>query len=322
MQSTTARLLASDFLALSRTGLKTLQLNLGYKCNMSCVHCHVNASPHRTESMSAETVAEVIELLPQLELNCIDLTGGAPELNPHFRELVTAARSFDLRVIDRCNLTILFEDGQEDLAQFLADNEVNVVASLPCYLEDNVTEQRGKGAYDKSIRALQLLNELGYGTDPKLELDLVFNPIDAVLPPNQLALQRQYKDELGSRFGIVFDKLFAITNMPINRFGAVLLAHDRFDSYMKLLTDNFDPGNLDTVMCRDTISVDWQGNLYDCDFNQMLSIPIQSNKNGAHLSDLRTNPDQFTGRRIRTARHCYGCTAGQGSSCTGALGNA
>ncbi len=287
---------------------------------MSCVHCHVNAGPHRTEMMNEATAELVIKTLNHVDIACLDLTGGAPELNPHFRRIVKAARSHNIRVIDRCNLTILFEPNQEDLATFLADQGVEIVASLPCYLEDNVNQQRGNGTYSVSIEALKILNQLGYGYRKDLKLDLVFNPQGPQLPPNQTELEIDYKRELGKRFGIVFNNLFTITNMPINRFGAILLAKGQFDEYMDLLQSSYSDRNLDTVMCRDTISVDWEGNLYDCDFNQMLGMKIPKNDRSAHLRDL-VSADRFTSGPICTGQHCYGCTAGQGSSCTGALVN-
>ncbi|MEP1472285.1 MAG: arsenosugar biosynthesis radical SAM (seleno)protein ArsS [Halieaceae bacterium] len=317
MQDTRSLLLATDFPAVQRGTLKTLQVNLGYLCNLSCVHCHVNAGPTRTELMDKATIDLVLEVLRNSGASELDLTGGAPELNPHFRYLVTHARAMGVNVIDRCNLTVLFEPGQEDLAQFLADQEVEVTASLPCYEEANVEQQRGKGVYDDSVRAIRLLNGLGYGSRPELRLNLVYNPVGPVLPPPQAALEKDYKRELGERFDITFDQLFTITNMPISRFGAVLLAQDQYHEYMSLLRDNYSSDNLDTVMCRTLVSVDWQGYLYDCDFNQMLELPLLGNGR-AHLEDLLKD-GSAAGQMIRTGEHCYGCTAGQGSSCGGAL---
>ena len=330
MHATLPLLAATDFPALQRRALETLQVNLGYKCNQSCLHCHVNASPQRTEMMSAETAALVLQVLRQRRVKTLDLTGGAPELNPHFRELVIGARAAGVRVIDRCNLTILSEPGQEDLAQFLADQGVEVTASLPCYSVTNVDRQRGEGVFDRSIAGLQALNALGYGVEGTgLVLNLVYNPQGAVLPPPQGALEADYKRELMAHFGIVFNQLFALTNMPIQRFGSTLVSKGSFQSYLQLLKNSFQAHNLDTVMCRSTLSVDWQGELYDCDFNQMLGLraqlgPLQQ----AHLRDLlpaEGGPDHGEGRGdgrgspIRVAEHCYGCTAGQGSSCGGAL---
>ena len=318
MFDTRPALLAMEFPPLRRRRIATLQVNLGYRCNLSCVHCHVNAGPHRTEMMSTAIVDDVIAVIDRLDIETLDLTGGAPELHPEFRRLAREARRRDIEVIDRCNLTVLFEPGQETLAAFLAREEVTVVASLPCYLEENVEQQRGKGVYGDSIRALKLLNDLGYGQDDARRLHLVFNPVDAVLPPPQAELEADYKRELQERFGIVFDQLFVLTNMPINRFGAILTAQGKLDEYMALLRDNHSAENLPTVMCRDTISVDWQGNLYDCDFNQMLGLPAMVEGRPARLADLvRGGPLEKA--CIATAGHCFGCTAGQGSSCTGAL---
>ena len=317
MQDTRPLLLESDFPGLTRTALDTLQVNLGYLCNLSCVHCHVNAGPTRTELMDRSTVEQVIALIDRTCIGTLDLTGGAPELNPHFRYLVSEARSRGVRVIDRCNLTVLFEPGQEDLAEFLAAEQVEVTASLPCYLEENVEQQRGKGVYDDSIRAIRRLNKLGYADDSSLVLNLVYNPVGAVLPPPQEGLEIDYKRELGERFGIFFNQLLTITNMPISRFGAVLLAQNQYLPYMQLLRDNYAEANLETVMCRSLVSVDWQGYLYDCDFNQMLSLPLLASDR-RHLRDLLVSPE-VEGLPIATGEHCYGCTAGQGSSCGGAL---
>lgn len=318
MQDTRPLLLESDFPPLTRAGVDTLQVNLGYLCNMSCVHCHVNAGPTRTELMDADTVDMLLDVAAKLGVSTLDLTGGAPELNPEFRRLVSAARARGYKVIDRCNLTVLFEPGQETLAAFLAEQGVEITASLPCYLEENVQQQRGAGVYDDSIRAIALLNELGYGRDPALQLNLVYNPVGPVLPPPQQALQADYKRELGERFGVSFNELFTITNMPISRFGAVLLAKGQYTDYMSLLRNNFAEANLPGLMCRSLISVDWQGYIYDCDFNQMLDLPVLASDSRPHLRDLLRAPD-IEGRPVRTGEHCYGCAAGQGSSCGGAL---
>ncbi len=318
MQDTRPLLLETDFPPIARGELSTLQVNLGYVCNLSCVHCHVNAGPTRTESMALETIDQVLALVARENIRVLDLTGGAPELNPHFRYLVAAARALGARVIDRCNLTVLFEPGQEDLAEFLASQSVEITASLPCYLEDNVQEQRGKGVYADSIRAIRRLNELGYAREPGLVLNLVYNPVGPVLPPPQAVLQEDYRRELGERFNIQFDQLFTITNMPISRFGAVLLAQGTYLEYMQLLRDNFSAANLDTLMCRDLLSVDWQGYVYDCDFNQMLDLPLLGSDRRRHITDLPTGA-RLAGVPIRTGEHCYGCAAGQGSSCGGAL---
>lgn len=312
-------LLDTDFPPVYRNPLTTLQVNLGYLCNLSCAHCHVNAGPHRKEVMNRSTVSDVLAALERLEVSILDLTGGAPELNPHFRLLVEQARQLGVHVMDRCNLTVLMEPGQEQLAEFLAANGVEVVASLPCYLKDNVDAQRGRGVFDKSIEAIRRLNALGYGQSGVLKLNLVYNPQGATLPPPQRALETDYKTMLAEEFGIYFDQLFSITNMPIKRFGAVLLARGEYQDYMRLLKDNFSAANLEAVMCRSLISVDWRGYLYDCDFNQMLDLPvIASDGNRMHLADLERR-ESLTSDRVVTGEHCYGCTAGQGSSCGGAL---
>ena len=317
MHATFPLLQATDFPVIRRHALEILQVNLGYKCNMSCVHCHVNAGPSRTEMMDSETLALIPEVLAARGLHTLDLTGGAPELHEGFRELVRAAREQNCKVIDRCNLTILFEPRQEGLAEFLAENQVEIVASLPCYSLENVDKQRGKGAFDKSILGLQKLNALGYGKpDSGLTLNLVFNPQGASLPPEQSALEADYKRELSEHFGIVFNRLFAIANMPIQRFGSMLISKDQFNDYLHLLHVNFAAANLETVMCRNLVSVDWQGFLYDCDFNQQLGLALPG-LGRPHLRDLLRQDLQ--GQAIRVADHCYGCTAGQGSSCGGAL---
>jgi radical SAM/Cys-rich protein len=318
MLDTRPLLLETDFPPIRRETIATLQVNLGYVCNLSCSHCHVNAGPQRTESMAAATIDQLIELLAHLRPFSLDLTGGAPELNPHFKRLVFAARELGIEVIDRSNLTVLFEPGQEELAQFLADQGVTITASLPCYTEENVEQQRGKGVYDDSIRAIMALNALGYGTRPDLQLNLVYNPTGPVLPPPQQALEQDYKRELGDRYGISFNQLFTITNMPISRFGAVLLSSGDYHDYMRLLRNSYSDENLATVMCRNLISVDWQGFIFDCDFNQMLELPVLSSDRRAHIRDLLQENSLRTAA-ILTGEHCYGCTAGQGSSCGGAL---
>jgi len=311
-------LLATDFPSIRRTKLDTLQVNLGYKCNLSCVHCHVNAGPSRVEAMDKATIDLILDYIDQNTIAALDLTGGAPEMNPHFRYFVSEARRRGLDVIDRCNLTILLEPGYETLAQFLVDQQVIITASLPCYEEENVEKQRGKGVYAESIEVLQWLNSLGYGIDKNLPLNLVYNPIGAVLPPPQQQLEIDYKQQLKSQFGIVFNQLYTITNMPISRFGSVLMAHGQFESYMGLLKDNFSADNLSTVMCRNLISIDWQGYVYDCDFNQMLEMPLLAgDSRRTHLSDLLKT--DISGNDVQIGDHCFGCTAGQGSSCGGAL---
>ncbi len=323
MHATLPLLEQTEFPALRRHQLTTLQVNLGYRCNQTCVHCHVNAGPTRTEMMDAQTLALIPEVLQTRKLTTLDLTGGAPELHDGFRDLVRAARRLGVEVIDRCNLTVLYEPGQETLAEFLAENQVAVVASMPCYSIENVDKQRGKGVFDKSILALQKLNALGYGrAGSGLSLNLVYNPQGASLPPAQAALQADYKKELFEHFGIVFNELFTLANMPIQRFGSMLISKGQFNTYMHLLKQNFADANLANVMCRSLVSADWQGYLYDCDFNQMLALPLPDSGTGAarpHLRDL-LHAD-LAGRPIRVADHCFGCTAGQGSSCGGALNN-
>ena len=316
MHETKHLLFPSDFPVIKRNSLNTLQVNLGYKCNQSCVHCHVNAGPGRTEMMNDETLNLILKFISTQNIALLDITGGAPELHTRFRELVQAANDANVSVRDRCNLTILFEEGQAGLAEFLAQHHVEIVASLPCYTEQNVNKQRGRGVFSASVRALQLLNKLGYGSRQDLRLNLVYNPGGPGLPPPQKALQSDYKKRLGQDFGIVFNDLFVITNMPIQRFGSSLLSSGHFDSYMNTLRNSYQAGNLATLMCKDTVSVDWQGYVYDCDFNQMLTLPI-AEKRPLHIGDLFDV--DLTGRSIKTGNHCYGCTAGQGSSCSGAL---
>ncbi len=319
MHATLPKLRDSDFPALTRGPLTTLQVNLGYRCNQSCLHCHVNAGPTRKEIMDEQTIQTVLDFLRASGIKTLDLTGGAPELNPQFRRLVREARSLDIHVIDRCNLTILEEPGQEDLAEFLAGYDVEIIASLPCYLEENVDGQRGDGVYAKSIRALRRLNALGYGREGTgRALNLVYNPTGPYLPPPQLALESDYKRELGARYGIVFNRLYALANLPIQRFGSTLISKGQFDDYLQLLKSAHHEENLSAVMCRSLVSVDWQGYVYDCDFNQMLGLALAlPGKARPHLHDLIGR--DLEGNPILVADHCYGCTAGQGSSCGGAL---
>jgi radical SAM/Cys-rich protein len=306
------------FPPLRRRRLTTLQVNVGYRCNQSCVHCHVNAGPQRTEEISAEVVDLVLGFLARERIGALDITGGAPELNPHFRRLVTAARDMGARVMDRCNLTILEVRGQEDLAEFLAAQQIEVVASMPCYLEDNVDRQRGKGVFDGSIRGLRRLNALGYGREGSgLVLNLVYNPQGPSLPPPQQALEADYRRILGEQYGVSFNALYTLANMPIQRFGSMLMSKGEFDHYLDLLQHAHVEANLGNVMCRDLISVDWRGYVYDCDFNQMLDLPMRHGRRRLHLSEITASA--LDGRPIRVAGHCYGCTAGQGSSCGGAL---
>jgi len=322
MHATVHLLTRTDFPRLTRRAVESLQLNLGYRCNQSCVHCHVNAGPNRKEEMTAETIDAAIDFLAASpEITAVDLTGGAPELNRHFRRLVIAVRARGLRVIDRCNLTILEEHGHEDLAAFLAAHGVEIVASLPCYQEDNVDKQRGKGTFEASLKGLRQLNALGYGrAESDLVLNLVYNPQGASLPPAQAALEADYKRYLGERYGIVFDHLFTLANMPIQRFGSMLISKGQFNTYMTTLREAHREENLDAVMCRSLVSVDWQGYVYDCDFNQQLGLALtDKNHSRLHITDLTIG--LLEGLPIRVADHCYGCTAGQGSSCAGALEN-
>jgi len=310
----------SDFPSVKRYPLEILQVNLGYLCNQTCQHCHVNAGPRRKELMDEATIDALIMLLERDTIHTVDLTGGAPEMNPLFRRLVTAARALDKKVIDRCNLTILSEPGHEGLADFLADNQVEIVASLPCYLEENVDGQRGKGVYRRSIDGLLELNRKGYGqADSGLLINLVYNPTGPYLPPSQPQLEADYKQQLQDKYGIKFNQLFTITNMPIARFGSMLVSQGKFDEYMSLLKDSMNLANLDGVMCRNQVSVDWQGYVYDCDFNQMLNLNLNHPQRGdrLHVSDL-VHTD-LAALDVIVADHCYGCTAGQGSSCGGAL---
>ena len=320
MHATLHLLTRTDFPPLRRRTIDTLQLNLGYRCNQSCLHCHVNAGPTRKEEMTPETIAAVIAFIAASpDIRTIDLTGGAPELNPEFRNLVVTARARGLRVIDRCNLTILEEPGFADMADFLAAHKVEIVASLPCYSQDNVDKQRGDGVFEASIRGLQKLNALGYGkADSGLVLNLVYNPQGPSLPPPQVALEADYKRHLGEQFNIVFNQLFTITNMPIQRFGSTLISKGLFNSYMTTLRTAHRDENLEQVMCRTLLSIDWQGYIYDCDFNQQLGLALPgATDTRLHITDATmTRLDDMP---IRVADHCYGCTAGQGSSCGGAL---
>ena len=321
MHATLPLLKVTDFPPLRRRALEVLQVNLGYTCNQSCLHCHVNAGPNRTEQMSSETIDLVVAVADARQVRTVDLTGGAPELNLHFRRLVSTLRARGVEVIDRCNLTILEEPGHEDLADFLAAERVQVVASLPCYSIDNVDRQRGRGVFDKSIRALQRLNALGYGrAESGLTLHLVYNPQGPSLPPPQRALEADYKRMLGEHFGIEFDELYTLANMPIARFGSTLVSKGQFPAYMTLLRGAHREENLGSVMCRSLVSVDWQGHLFDCDFNQMLGLSMRAGgrrEARLHLRDLLTA--DYADNPIATADHCYACTAGQGSSCGGAI---
>lgn len=317
MKDTFNLLIKTEFPSIRRAQLETLQVNLGYLCNQQCLHCHVDASPRRKEIMTAETIADVLEFLRNKNIKKLDLTGGAPEMNPGFFSLIRQAREMGVHVIDRCNLTVLSEPGHQDTARFLADNKVEVVASMPCYLEENVDAQRGKGVFDRSIEGLRLLNQQGYGIDEQLQLNLVYNPQGISLPPSQQELEPAYKKELKQRFDIDFNQLYTITNMPIKRFGSTLISKGLFEEYMQLLKTSYSKENLSGVMCRSTLSVDWQGYVYDCDFNQMLALPAGLSVEKTHINDLLLS--ELQGQPIAIMDHCYGCTAGQGSSCGGAL---
>ncbi|MBK8817353.1 MAG: arsenosugar biosynthesis radical SAM protein ArsS [Methylococcaceae bacterium] len=325
MYNVKSLLLNSRFPGIRRDRLTTLQMNLGYLCNLSCTHCHVNAGPKRTELMSKAVMQSALEFAEKHRLQILDVTGGSPEMNPEFRWLVRAAKEQGLHIIDRCNPTILVEPGYEWTTEFLAENRVEVIASLPCYLQENVDAQRGKGAFVGSIEGLKKLNALGYGKpESGLTLNLVFNLQGAVLPPPQEKLEADYRRYLADYFDIRFNRLFALANMPIQRFGAVLIANGKheerynvvFDNYLALLKNAHKPENLRHVMCKSLISVDWQGYVYDCDFNQMLHLPLGGGGT-VHISDL--TEINIENSPISVADHCFGCTAGQGSSCTGAL---
>ena len=305
----------TDFPQIRRLPLKTLQVNLGYKCNQSCLHCHVNASPKRIEMMSKETINDVINFSHENAIENVDLTGGAPEMNQHFKYIVKELKKKNIHIIDRCNLTILEEKGMQKIADFLADYEVEIVASLPCYINKNVDAQRGKGVFDKSIKALQRLNKIGYGLNNKLILNLVYNPQGPVLPPKQSILELEYKAYLYENYNICFNSLYTMINMPINRFGSTLISQKKFNGYMNLLKSSFSKIAKENVMCRKLISIDYQGFVYDCDFNQMLGINISNQK--THITDIKKY--RLIDKVIGTGDHCYGCTAGSGSSCGGVI---
>ena len=307
-----------DATPLTANGVEILQVNLGKMCNMTCTHCHVDAGPDRREIMTRDTIDACLSVLRKNpEIGTLDLTGGAPEMNPHFREMVVAAREMDRHVIDRCNLTILLAKGFEYLPDFLAEHEVEIVASLPCYLEDNTDKQRGEGAYSKSVEALTRLNELGYGKpNSGLTLTLVFNPVGQSLPPDQAQLEEAYRKELKARFGIEFNRLFTITNMPVSRYLDYLMKIGELESYMQTLIDAFNPASIQGLMCRNTISVSWDGKLYDCDFNQMLELDLEAGcPKTIHDFDFQ----QLGNRQITIDQHCFGCTAGDGSGCQGSI---
>jgi len=313
-----AKKLAQHSLSLRRGRAEILQVNVGKLCNLTCVHCHVNAGPKRKEIMTRETIDRVIDWLAMTNIPTVDLTGGAPEMIPDFRYFIEQVKSLqpERHIIDRCNLTILLERGYEDLASFLASNKVEIIASMPCYSSENVNAQRGEGVFEGSIAALQLLNLLGYGTDPDLPLHLIYNPVGASLPPSQAELEVDYKRELKKHFGIVFNNLYTLTNLPIGRFASYLRRNNKLDEYMQLLVEAFNPGTIDGLMCRNTISIGWRGEVYDCDFNQQLGMQWNNGK-PMFLWDI--NPASIENRQIMTGDHCFGCTAGAGSSCGGAI---
>ncbi len=313
-----AQRLSEHNIELRHTRPAILQINVGKLCNLTCNHCHVNAGPKRREIMGRETIDRVLDWLARSDIATVDITGGAPEMIRDFRYLVERLKTLQpaRHIIDRCNLTILLEPGYEGLAEFLAAHEVEIIASLPCYTAKNVNEQRGDGVFDGSIRALQLLNALGYGTDEKLPLHLVYNPNGAFLPGPQNDLEAEYKAELQRNFGIVFNRLFTITNMPIARFAAYLRQHQEFDEYMDLLARSFNPHTVEGLMCRNMLNIGWRGEVYDCDFNQMLDLQWSD---GRPLYIWEIDPKMVEGRAIATGDHCFGCTAGCGSSCGGAL---
>ena len=312
--------LAAEGLELRRARTEILQVNVGKLCNLTCMHCHVNAGPKRKEIMTRETIDRIIDWLAKSDIPTVDLTGGAPEMIPDFRYVVQRVHALQPRrkIIDRCNLTILLEPDYEGLAQFLAQYKVEIIASMPCYTPENVNAQRGESVFDGSIAALQLLNSLGYGIDSDLPLHLVYNPVGAFLPSPQPELEADFKRELQSHFGIVFNKLYTITNLPIGRFAAFLRHNNKLDEYMELLVNAFNPATIDGLMCRDTLSVGWRGEVYDCDFNQQLDMQWQNpDESGLFLWDI--DPDKIDNREIMTGNHCFGCTAGAGSSCGGAI---
>jgi len=315
-----AQKLAERSISLRRRHPKILQVNVGKLCNLTCVHCHVNAGPKRKEIMRRETIDRIIDWLGKSEIPTVDLTGGAPEMIPDFRYFIEQVKALTQprHIIDRCNLTILLDPGYEDLPEFLARHKVEIIASMPCYTPENVNAQRGEGVFDGSITALQLLNSLGYGIDPKLPLHLVYNPVGAFLPGSQAELEADYKRELGVHFGIVFNKLYTITNLPIGRFASHLRHDNQLEQYMELLINAFNPATIEGLMCRETISVGWCGEVYDCDFNQQLGMQWR-NRDGSGVFLWDIDPDRFDNRNIMTGDHCFGCTAGSGSSCGGAL---
>lgn len=316
-----AQKVAEHTIALRRSHPEILQVNVGKLCNLVCVHCHVNAGPKRKEIMSRETIDRIIEWVARTDIPIVDLTGGAPEMIPDFRYFIEQVKGLQpsRHVIDRCNLTILLEPEHEDLVTFLTSHNVEIIASMPCYSAENVNAQRGEGVFEGSIAALQLLNSLGYGIDPDLLLHLVYNPVGAFLPPQQAELEADYKRELKKHFGIVFNNLYTLTNLPVGRFASYLRHNNKLDEYMELLIEAFNPATINGLMCRNTISADWRGEVYDCDFNQQLGMQCRGNAGSPPLFLWDIAPDSLEGREIMTGDHCFGCTAGAGSSCGGAI---
>jgi len=318
MHDTLPLLNNGKFPRIYRGKVETLQINLGYLCNQACLHCHVNAGPTRKEQMTLDTIEEIVQLIDNVKPKMVDLTGGAPELNVHFKYLVTQITKRRISIIDRCNLTILSEPGQEDLTQFLSKHKVIVTASLPCYSEENVNSQRGDGVFERSIDGLRQLNGAGYGKgNSDLQLHLVYNPIGASLPPPQKTLEKEYKQHLSENYDVSFDSLLTITNMPIKRFGSTLISRGEFESYLQLLESSYQEKNLESVMCKTLLSIDWEGYVYDCDFNQMLGLPFGDTEKKIHVRDLKMG--ELDGNPIAVRDHCFGCTAGNGSSCSGAM---
>ncbi len=307
----------TSFPNIKKESIDTLQINIGYKCNQACKHCHVNSSPSRTEMMSEKILDLIPKIVKKFNIKTLDITGGAPEMNPHFKKLILSLKNQDINIIDRCNLTIFFEKGYEYLPNFLAENKVTITASLPCYEKENVEKQRGSGVFDKSINAIKILNNLGYGkNNTELELNLVYNPINPTLPPAQDKLEKDYKKVLFEKYQITFNKLYTITNMPINRYADFLKMTGEFEKYFELLAKNFNQKNLENLMCKKTLSIDWEGQIYDCDFNQQ--IKLKSVSGPKNLYELLNYSSSFN-YPIAAKNHCFACTAGAGSSCGGSL---
>ena len=307
----------TTFPKIKKESIDTLQINIGYKCNQACKHCHVNSSPSRTEMMSEKILDLIPKIINKFNIKTLDITGGAPEMNPNFKKLILSLKNQNINIIDRCNLTIFFEKGYEDLPNFLAENKVIITASLPCYEKENVEKQRGSGVFDKSINAIKILNNLGYGkTDTGLVLNLVYNPINPTLPPPQEKLEDDYKKALYEKYNITFNNLYTITNMPINRYADFLKMTGELEKYFELLANNFNQQNLKNLMCKKTLSIDWEGQIYDCDFNQQLKLKsVSGPKNLYELLDYASSFDY----QIAAKNHCFACTAGSGSSCGGSL---